>query len=621
MIGFEKNILQQDQLLHSASDDECNPWQHIENIQKNSLDKLMQAFIREGVLPVFESQDKIFFNLTETNRIVYVENATTASLSRYTSFGNIFLQDINRDVTQIRSPLELLGIFLSEIKSPTDREKWETLALEISDHLRNAVLGSYASCNLNKRITDESRSQGFVNLLQWVESQKDGFNANVFFEQWAHQGHPYHPCGKTKFGLTIEDVVKYSPEFCSEVPLMIAAVKKDILHIEAMDPSSDYMTWFAENYPSTWTQWLQELTARELSSQDYLPVPMHPWQAQNKVANLFESFISSGEIIFLEHVSIKASPTLSFRSLAPSEDMRGAHIKLPIAVQATSAFRTLSLEATENAPRVSRMLNDIFVENNNFEGRLSILPEVYGLHLQNVSEEIGKHFTVIYRENTHSVISHDETAIVVAALVEKSHISGLSLIIELMQSSGVTQLSEAIEYFQSYVDLVLGSHLDLYLQYGIALEGHQQNTLAVLRQGQIVRFIARDFSALDIHLSTLNQQGYSYKPYPGSSYLWEDKTTVRNIFLHTVYQCHLGELVLLLANHFHCDEHLFWQVIKQVTVQRFEHLKGKMDLFAWQTECQLIIESDWPSRALLRMRLQEKCDPAGLFQPVKNPLV
>ena len=67
--------------------------------------------------------------------------------------------------------------------------------------------------------------------------------------------------------------------------------------------------------------------------------------------------------------------------------------------------------------------------------------------------------------------------------------SETNLFIEIMELSGCLTYHDALTYFLHYADLVLGSYLDLYLLYGIALEGHQQNTLAIVQDGKIKRFI------------------------------------------------------------------------------------------------------------------------------------
>lgn len=619
MMKVKENLDLYDPLATYSPGKQFNLDHQIKEVQKNSLTRLMQAFLREKVFSVSQNGNGFIFHLPNSNHSLIVDDVKVGSLARYTAFGNIYLQGFNNQTKQINGPLDLLHVFMAHIKMSPDRKKWENLFFEISDHLRNAVLSSYKSCHLDKKIVDDSRSQGFVTLLQWLKNQKN-LEKNLFFEQWVSQGHPYHPCSKTKLGFSLKDVIKYSPEFHPEVCILIIAIKKDILHIEAMDPATDFVQWFADSYPGTWEHWVQGLQKRKLCIAHYIPFPIHPWQAKNKVRDLFEHFIADGRMIFLDNVCIKASPTLSFRSLAPMDDKQSAYIKLPIAVQATSVFRTLAPGSTENTPKVSRILHDIFARENNFGGRLRILREIYGLHLNNIPDEEGKHLTAIFRENPNASLAEHEVAIVIAALYEKSPVSGLGLFIELMHSVGITQLQETTEYFHNYVDKVLGGYLDLYLCYGIGLEGHQQNTLAVFCNGSISGFIARDFDGIDIHKATLNQQGYIFQPYPGSPNLWEDKRIVCNSLLHTVYQSHLGDLVLLLANHFHCTEQIFWKIIKTVTLQRFTNLKNKMNPDIWQADYQAILKNDWPCKALLRMRLQEKYNPAGLFFNIKNPL-
>jgi siderophore synthetase component len=143
--------------------------------------------------------------------------------------------------------------------------------------------------------------------------------------------------------------------------------------------------------------------------------------------------------------------------------------------------------------------------------------------------------------------------------------------------------------------------------------------LAVYRGGQIVRFLARDFDGLDIHQATLEARGYTLDLYPGSI-IFKEKIHTRYNLLDTVYQLHLGEIVISLAAHFNCEENIFWQVIKTVTQERFRALQAEMDEEVWQMEYHAILEADWSSRAMLRMRLQKKHAPEGLFFNVVNPL-
>jgi siderophore synthetase component len=258
------------------------------------------------------------------------------------------------------------------------------------------------------------------------------------------------------------------------------------------------------------------------------------------------------------------------------------------------------------------------LQENGFGGRLSVLSESYGLHIKELPEEKAKHLSAIFRENVNAKLKKGEIAIVVAALLEKSPISNVSIFIELMQSTGVHLLSQAVNYFKQYVDVLLGSYLNMYLIYGIGLEGHQQNTLAVFSKGRISRFIARDFDATKIHAPRLKNLDLNLSY--GSKNLRTERKDVRNFFLHTVYQCHLGEVVLSLAKHFECKEQVFWQVIKSITEQQFFSLKDKLEANTWYEEYQTILKKDWACKGLLQMRLCQKERGEGHYFNIANPL-
>ncbi len=105
-----------------------------------------------------------------------------------------------------------------------------------------------------------------------------------------------------------------------------------------------------------------------------------------------------------------------------------------------------------------------------------------------------------------------------------------------------------------------------------------------------------------------------------SPYLQKNKETVRNQLLYTVYQLHLGEIILLLANYFNCEEKPFWKIIRKVTEQRFYALKDRMCPITWKKEFNTILNSHWPVKALLRMRLEKNYLRDGLFSQIANPL-
>jgi siderophore synthetase component len=592
----------------------------INEVNKHSLRQLLLAFLREGILPYHYQNATVIFDLQRSNYFMYVTRVKLFSLLRFTHFDSLILKHKSTSLKQtITDPLKLLDIVKNELETFLNMDQWSKFYKEIANHLQNALLSTWKKYSVTK-LAEWSKKKSQLNNL--LKSSQLSINDSLQFEQSIYSGHPYHPCAKTKLGFTIQDTINYSPEFQSKVGIYITAVQKKYVHVESMQENVNFTEWFIEFFPDAWTSWLEELKKNNLKFKDYIPFPVHPWQVYyfTFLSPLFKNYIEKKIIVILDKAKIIARPTLSFRTLLPIQNINSPYIKLPVAVQATSIVRTLSPISTKNMPKISNILKKILKIENYFSSRLGLLPESYGLHLKDVNIEEAKHFTVIFRENITNHLSDNEVAIVVAAFFEKSPISGNNLFIEIMQLSGCLTYQEALHYFLHYTDLVLGSYLDLFLLYGIALEGHQQNTLAILSEGKIKRFIARDFDGIEIHTESFKSTEINLDLAENSPYLQKNKETVRNQLLYTVYQLHLGEIVLLLANYFNCEEKPFWKIVREVTEQRFYALKRRMCPIIWKKEFDIILNTHWPVKALLRMRLEKNYSRDGLFSKIINPL-
>jgi siderophore synthetase component len=131
--------------------------------------------------------------------------------------------------------------------------------------------------------------------------------------------------------------------------------------------------------------------------------------------------------------------------------------------------------------------------------------------------------------------------------------------------------------------------------------------------------IARDFGGIRIHAPTLKQAGFTFNAYPESATVTEDEQEVTNKFLHTVIQYHLGEIILLLAEHHGVAETLFWKIVKKNLIERFHQLKETVQASRWQKTYQAILQQDWQIKSLLRMRLNNLYNKY-IYIDLKNPL-
>ncbi|MEV6931864.1 IucA/IucC family protein [Dactylosporangium sp. NPDC051485] len=134
-------------------------------------------------------------------------------------------------------------------------------------------------------------------------------------EQAVVDGHPLHPCCRTRLGMSTLDVLAYAPEHHPVVPLRL---------VEA-DPAR----WRTGGVPRP------------------PRFPVHPWQLPRALATGLVS--DTG-------VDVPARPLMSLRTLEPLSAWPGMHVKTAVEVQMTSAVRTLSAAAVHNGPLASDLV-------------------------------------------------------------------------------------------------------------------------------------------------------------------------------------------------------------------------------------------------------------------------
>lgn len=588
---------------------------HLSEVNRKSIQQILNSCWREKLLDSQYDLGTLIFTLPHLKSKIYVNQVNLNSLSRFNGYGSVlFVQnEPTRREEIITDPVKLLGILKEELIFSIDPLLLNKLNLELNSHILNAVLLSWQKYETKDNLWHDSR-QIYYNLIP-----KELSDYSYKFEKFISNGPPYYPFPKSKVGFSFQDTLNYSPEFQPKVFLMLTAIHKSVIGIATSIEDFDYINWFAQHFPEEWSHWVFALNTKGIRQQDYIPLPIHPWQFTHYVERIFIDLIEN-EILVPLDVTIEVSPTSSLRTSLSMRNLSAPYIKLPVSVQATSSLRTYPPDFVKAAPILTQLVAKIISSEPSISERLNIMTEKVGLYLNTTAEERAKHLSVTFRENVVGCcLRGKEIAVVIAALFEKHLATDTSLFIHIMRFAGYITLEGAVQYFTKYVDLVMGSYLDIYLIYGIALEGHQQNTLAVFENGCIKRFIAKDSTGTEISASVLKSHTL-LKNISASSYFVENDFYARSGFFHAVYQSHLGELVILMADHFSCSEKLFWDVIRDKTKERFEALKERMDSVRWRNEYDAILKADWPGISFLQKRLKNDHVKKRLHHFFKNPL-
>ncbi|AIT09512.1 ribosomal L29e protein family protein [Candidatus Francisella endociliophora] len=590
--------------------------------------RVAMGLYREGLLGQSKNTNNTILTSNLTNSsLLKIEKVATFSLNR-PIFKN--LEIINSDSgksKKIDSLTELLD--WAKVNNPQiSLIDWKQFELEIMNSYENELsMGVYRNF-WQKQLLNNIQNSNSENLWDWMNASIPKDQHLSFLEQWGAVGHIYHPGSKTKLGLSKFENIIYSPEFQAEVDIIFAAIHKNISHTEIIDGlNTTYSDWMSNNYPQEYKLWCSELAKKGFDSNDYLMIPVHPWQAEHILESKHKCLIDCHQLIILNNCTYSTKPSMSFRTMLPSKNSLDAHIKLPVAIHATSVMRTVSPESVKTGPRISSVLSKILDKEPQISKSMNIIPDSIGIHTTKACRKDDiRQLSAIFRENPNKYLNEGEVITPLASLFVKTP-DNQPLICDILDLLGCRSKDEILEYFRGYTKIALRSCLDLYLLYGIALEAHQQNTLVVFKDNKPQRLMVRDLGGMRLHLPSLSETGISLPEGTFSLTFTNSQTTTRRKFIHACLQSNIGELVLQLSLHYKINEQYFWKIVKQEIQQRFKDLKPRINSDKYNIEYSEILEKPWTMKALTRMRLNDKLDcdkddmQGDIYVNLQNPLI
>ncbi|PTH39404.1 staphyloferrin B biosynthesis protein SbnF [Staphylococcus agnetis] len=316
------------------------------------------------------------------------------------------------------------------------------------------------------------------------------FNA---LESYAMEGHTYHPSYKSRLGFTLEENLKYGPDFQPTIHLTWIAVPKH--HVQQTISQSIVPEQILKHQlgQETVDQFTDTLRQHVENVSDYVWMPVHPWQFDHMIANHFAEAWLNGDIIFLGKSREAYVPQQSIRTLSPVETDK-YYIKVPLNITNTSTKRVLAPHTIENAANITDWLKHIQAHDSYLRDQLRtvFLGEVLGMSYdqQHLPEDkrtatygaLG----VIWRENIYHYLEAGEEAIPFHALYSKDTV-------ERPVIDGWIQRYGADNWMRQFINVAVRPLIHMLYTHGIALESHAQNMMLIHEKGWPTRVAIKDF--------------------------------------------------------------------------------------------------------------------------------
>jgi 2-[(L-alanin-3-ylcarbamoyl)methyl]-3-(2-aminoethylcarbamoyl)-2-hydroxypropanoate synthase len=457
---------------------------------------------------------------------------------------------------------------------------------------------------------DESKLVQFIRELEqtWLKDSvaqfvrhRDGLVlAGSDYNRLEHRimdGHPYHPSYKSRIGFDFDDNMRYGPEFAEGIRLVWLAVKREeaLLSFGEADPDQFMMEQVGEE---RFAEMQAQIRAKGRRPEDYIMVPVHPWQWEKHIVHHLQDYLAAGSILYLGESTEEYGAQQSIRTLANRTHPEKPYVKLALSIVNTSTGRILAPHTVQNAAPISLWLEGIVSRDPYLrdEHRLILLKEVAGLSYHPPAPELLQADTYgvigcIWRESLEFKLLPGERAIPFNALTALD-VDGKPFIdIYILQSGLVAWVKKLLH--TSVLPLV---HL-LYA-HGIAMESHAQNIVLVLKDGMPERLALKDFhDGLRFSRQHLTEpercpalQGtpeYHARVNRNSFIETDDVLQVRDFMLDAFFFINLGELALFLDKHYGLAEETFWSLVHQTIqayMQAFPDQAERYRLFDLYTE-------------------------------------
>lgn len=390
-------------------------------------------------------------------------------------------------------------------------------------------------------------------------------------ESLLHEGHPYHPCFKSRSGFSVADHAAYGPEAGNAFGLRWIAVRRSSLRQQLPAPEHEFLG------ASVWSRLTRACEQARAPVDQFGVLPVHPWQWQQlQTQPALRAALARRELVDLELELGCYRATQSVRTLLPAGDPAGDHVKLPLALRVSSSLRTLQPETVHAAPAISAWLKALIEGDPYFaEVAGTVVLAEHGSAAYSPSSpetaELESNLAAIWREPVAAHLRAGEAALPFNALFAVEA-DGRPFVAPWLERHGLRAWLERL------LRVTLLPLWRLLVEHGVALEAHGQNLVLFHRDGMPERLALRDFhDSLEYVPSFLKEPELApdfsridprfAAAAPGRHYAMSSVVELRDLFVDTVMIFNLSELSWLLEREYAFSEVEFWRLARGVIAE------------------------------------------------------
>jgi siderophore synthetase component len=312
------------------------------------------------------------------------------------------------------------------------------------------------------------------------------------------EGHPCFVANNGRLGFGVSDYLAYAPETGAPVQLSWIATRRDRTTVAHSSTLSYDELLRAELGAQVLERFAAEIVAVGADPAEYVYLPVHPWQWENKTSITFAADIAQRHIIHLGSTDDVYQPQQSIRTFFNRSVPSRCYVKTALSVLNMGFMRGLSPSYMAATPAIndwvhSVVSNDLVLKRYGF----SVLREIaaagyHNRYYENATDKTSpyrKMLSALWRESPLPSLEPGERLATMASLLHVDR-HGASLAAALVRASGLAPA----DWLRAYVDAYLIPLLHSFYAYELVFMPHGENLILVLRDAIPIRVIMKDIA-------------------------------------------------------------------------------------------------------------------------------
>jgi len=312
------------------------------------------------------------------------------------------------------------------------------------------------------------------------------------------EGHPAFVANSGRVGFDARDYLAYAPEAGAPVKLVwLAAHRRNTEFTAAADLSYDELLR-QELGAETLAAFRGELLRQALAPDDYIFMPVHPWQWDNRLAMVFAPDLAARDLVFLGTGPDSYQAQQSIRTFFNRSHPTRRYVKTALSVLNMGFMRGLSADYMRNTPPINDWIHEL-VAGDAYLARhgFGILREVAAVGYRNRYFEAAlpkqspyrKMLAALWRESPVPRLAPGERVMTMAALLHRDR-DGVALLPQLVRASGLSPDA----WLRRYLACYLAPLLHCFYRHDLVFMPHGENVILVLEDHVPVRAFMKDIA-------------------------------------------------------------------------------------------------------------------------------